>query len=393
MNQPTLAPRLKCTACMACAASCKKKAISKKLDYNGQWYIHVDETMCIGCGMCERNCPIINHSADVVNNLKLSKPYKAWNTNQSQRALGTSGGVFAALAQQILDRNGVVIGAKMKCNECRHIAISSIVDIQSLQGSKYMYSNLDGIYDIIKENLDNHKNVLFSGLPCQTAGVISYFRNHKCSDLLYTVDLVCGGIPSELLKKRFLEEHSGAEIISFRQKDKYQLLYKQNGELFNAGSHNLMISGYLSGLAVRKSCMDCHFAGIHRSTDITIGDFWQKTSSDEHNKGISLLIVHSDRGHDLVNSASIEKEIVDWAQVLPYNPRIAVGGSSIQRLPRIEYNVGSMYKHLPRYLFKVMYSSEFKKYDIVSLLYLTYKKVLQTIIKKQRDKEIRKIIR
>lgn len=389
---PLLATRSACTACMACVASCKKHAISKCLDTNGHWHIRVDEALCVKCGMCERKCPIASHSVDAVNNLKLSEPFKAWNSNQTQRSQGTSGGVFAALAQHIIEQDGIVIGARMKNNDCKHVAIYSFEEIQFLQGSKYIYSSLDGIYDTIEENLNKHRKVLFSGLPCQTAGVISFFKNHKNRDFLFTIDLVCGGIPSELLKKRFLEEHPGADIISFRQKDKYQLLYKQNEKIINVGSHNLMISGFLSGLAVRKSCMSCRFAGTHRSTDITLGDFWQNSASEEHKKGVSLLLVHTQRGLDLVTNSTIEKESVEWSQFLPYNPRIAIGGSSVQRLPRLEYKVGSMYKHLPKYFFKVMYSSEFKKYDILSLLYLTYKKMMQIIIKKQRDNEIRKIL-
>ena len=47
-----------CCGCEACRSVCSKGAISMVEDEQGFFYPHIDEQLCVGCGLCEGVCPI-----------------------------------------------------------------------------------------------------------------------------------------------------------------------------------------------------------------------------------------------------------------------------------------------------------------------------------------------
>ena len=356
---------------------------------DGHYYINLNAGKCVGCGMCESVCPIVNEIGVGTNELKASTPYKGWSNDDSYRARGTSGGVFGAIASTFIEQGGVVIGASLKDNECRHIAIDKKEDIRLIQGSKYMYSDMAGVYGLISSCISKGVKVLFSGLPCQVAGVLSYFRKNKNKHLIYTIDLVCGGMPSSLLLESFRKAHPKAEVVSFRSKEVYELRCAEDGKTINYGHRNILMNGFSSELTSRLSCYSCKYAHAHRCSDITLGDYWQAVKADS--RGVSLMIVHNQRASDLLAMADIHKEEALWEAFLPYNPKIVVGRTPWEHrwerrlLPRL-LNGRNVY------LKNLIYASAYKKYDLPGIAYLAYKKCRSFIEHKRRLKEVETIL-
>ena len=389
MSWPVLADERNCTACCACVAICKKKALEKALHNDGHYYITLHQDKCVQCGACEKVCPIINEKYYGNNVALATTPYKGWSKLENYRENATSGGIFGAIAYDFINKGGIVIGAALQNNVCKHIAVDRIEDIPRLQGSKYMYSDQDGIYAIIREKLNGGKRVLYSGIPCHVAGILSLFANHPKRNNLYTIDLVCGGIPSALLLNSFFEIYPNSRILSFRQKQLYSLTYLQGEGEKCAGYRNPLVSGFLSGLTNRYSCYHCRFAFLHRSSDLTLGDYWQKDVVD--NQHASLILVHSIKGIELMSSENIHKGQAKWGDFLPYNPKIAVRDINWDKRWERKY-LSSVHRKLPIYVFNVIYASMFKKYDVIAILYLIYKKIRYYMEKRKRELFIRTIL-
>ena len=390
MSWPVLADERNCTACCACVATCKQKALKKTLQNDGHYYIAIDQNRCVQCGACEKVCPIISGKDYGNNDFLATVPYKGWSNLASYRTNGTSGGIFGAVAYDFVKSGGIVIGAALEHNVCKHIVVERGEDISLLQGSKYMYSDPNEIYDVIKEKLKEGKQVLYSGLPCNVAGILSFFSHHPKKGNLYSIDLVCGGIPSTLLQDCFFKIHPNSQILSFRQKQYYSLTYLQNGEMKCAGYRNPLISGFLSGLTNRYSCYHCKFAYLHRNSDLTLGDYWQKEV--ESQQPASLILVHSNKGKELISSDNIHIEKAEWKDFLPYNPKIAV--RDIEWDKRWERKkLSYIYQKFPTYIFNVIYASMFKKYDIIAVVYLVYKKMRYYLEKRRRHLFIMNILK
>ena len=204
-----------CCGCTACANSCPVGAISMKRDDEGFSYPAFDMDRCISCGLCERICPILNTDENKTVNLF----YAAKNEDDSERLSSSSGGVFTLLARAVIRDGGVVFGARFddKLNVC-HLMIEQESDIALLQGSKYVQSDLKDTYGIAKAKLDDGIAVLFSGTPCQIAGLRAFLR--KEYDNLICVDVICHGAPSPMVYEKYIAElglNSGGGV-SFRDK-------------------------------------------------------------------------------------------------------------------------------------------------------------------------------
>ena len=390
MSFPVLADERDCTACCACVAICKKKALEKVLHDDGHYYIAFDQEKCVQCGACEKVCPVVNGKSYGNNLFLTTTPYKGWSMLENYREKATSGGVFGAIAYDFINKGGIVIGAALQNNICKHIVVEKVEDIPRLQGSKYMYSDQGEIYAIIRENLNKNKKVLYSGIPCHVAGVLSFFFNHPRKTNLYTIDLVCGGIPSTLLQNSFFEVYPNSQILSFRQKQLYSLTYLQNGKEGCAGYRNPLISGFLSGLTNRYSCYHCRFAFLHRNSDLTLGDYWQKNANTQQH--VSLILIHSIKGNELMSSENIHKEKAEWNDFLPYNPKIVVQNINWDKRWERRY-LSSIYNKVPIYSFNVIYASMFKKCDVVAILYLVYKKIRYYMEKRKRHQFVIAILK
>ena len=370
---PELAHDKECTGCLACVDICPKDAIGYKIGDDGHVHVFLNKEKCVGCKVCEKVC-LSSRTKYGNNNLKLSKVYSAWSQNNEDRRNATSGGVFAAVARYVIKNGGVVIGASLQGRDCRHILVKEVKDIAKVQGSKYMYSSMSGIYRIIERELINGI-VLFSGVGCQCAGVLAYFEKSKFRDNLITMDLVCGGAPSRLLIEKFYEENPNIEqILSFRSKDKYELKVKENGCEKIIESKSLPLQGFNCELTNRLSCYHCQYSCAHRQTDITIGDLWNYDyMPEEHSKGISTVIIHSEKGKEILNKADIVFNDMRWDECIDHCTRIVWGNTHIF-YPRKKLEKNS--KNFTYEKFRKVYCMDIKPNNIMWFVFRIYRFVV-----------------
>lgn len=369
MRLPSLANKEICTGCLACLDACNKQAISMHYGDDGHIYVSVDSDKCVGCLRCEKICTDM-HSGHYGNNDKTSLPLAAYNKKQEFYDKATSGGVFPTLADAFIKNGGVVYGAAYTDGiHVAHKRICKAEEIQLLQGSKYIQSNLQGIYRQIDNDLKSGIKTLFVGTGCQVASVLSYFSHHRNASLLYTIDLVCGGVPSLLLLESFAKNHDDfSKVGAFRNKERYVFSYvKKDGDVVICHKA-LPLDGFKSCLTNRYSCYDCEFTGLHRKSDWTIGDYW----GDKSGITRSLCLCHTERARQIIADAQdVESETIDW-QFAVNNPRLVNGKAPFDN--RIERKtMGWAFKHLSYKTLVKIYGSEVKKHDVLWFLYKIYK--------------------
>lgn len=213
--------KTKCCGCSSCVNTCPNNAISFNIDNNGFKYPIVDIGACINCGLCEKVCP---YNSEYVKKdvYEKSIAYGGWNTDDVVRKNSTSGGIFSAISKFILENNGVICGAIYNEKlEVVHEIVDNIKDLEKIYGSKYVQSDMKDNYKKIREYLNNGRLVLFSGTPCQVEGLNSFLGNEF--ENLYTCDIVCHGVPSPKVFKKYkeeLEERHNSEIININFRDK-----------------------------------------------------------------------------------------------------------------------------------------------------------------------------
>lgn len=329
---PNLPSTISCTGCFACVDACPTKALTRSVNAEGHYFYDLDKLICIDCHRCERVCPVSDDEYLYgVNDLALSSPYAAWCLDKDLRRNSTSGGVFAALAKRTLGNGGTVVGAAIVDNFVKHVLIEDITSLPLLQGSKYTQSNTNGIYKDVLKQLKNGRKVLFSGTGCQVAGLLRFLPTSLDTSNLITVDLVCGGVPSNFLIDYYLLKNrdSVRGIAGFRNKEKYEFtVFDKKGDkkVIPLSKRPLPLCGFYTELTNRYSCYDCQFAFTHRKADLTIGDLWGDTHyKEQHENGLSLVIAHTDKGIKALKESEIEINRADWAEILPFNPRIAYG--------------------------------------------------------------------
>ncbi len=302
-----------CCGCSACVNCCPKKCITMKEDREGFLYPEVNRQECTNCGLCEKVCPVLNKtelSGD-------TRAYAVFACEDGIREKSSSGGVFSLLAEQVLCEGGYVFGcafdAKLKAE---HIGITDYSELKRLQGSKYVQSDLKSSFHTVKQLLEEGKQVLFSGTACQMEGLKKFLGKHYESLLL--VDVVCHGVPSPKVweqYKEYQERIYDAKIsgLSFRDKSKGWKDYRvrlnfENGQTYVSRSwDDIYMKSFIKNLISRPSCYDCKFRQWHRESDITLGDFWgveQVLPQWNDDKGISLVLIHSEKGQRMLQSIS-----------------------------------------------------------------------------------------
>lgn len=297
-----------CMGCYACASICPLECIRMQTDDEGFWYPLVDYDQCISCSQCIDACPIINK----VKVNQLPTAYAAINRNQAIRNQSSSGGVFSLVAEKVLKEDGAVFGASFNEKfEIQHIFIKDLKDLNKLRGSKYVQSEIGDMYKKAKEFLDKGRKVLFSGTPCQIAGLKSYLGK-EYSNLL-SVDIVCHGVPSPKVWKKYLNfrermEESKIRSISFRQKSKgwkrysMAISFDNDTEYIKDLKQDSYMKAFLKDVCLRPSCYDCEFKSLERCSDITLADFWGIQSlipEMDDDKGTSLIFIHSKVGKEI----------------------------------------------------------------------------------------------
>lgn len=323
-----------CCGCHACFNACPTDAIVMQEDSEGFLYPHVIQEKCINCGLCERVCPELSPQpiADVE-----TKVYASYRSNMDKRLHSQSGGIFALLAEYVLEIGGVVFGAAFDSTwELKHKSVDNEQDLCKLLGSKYVQSNIGSAFYKAEEFLKSGIEVLFSGTPCQIQGLNKYLK--KPYDNLITVDLICHGVPSPKVWQRFLKEFSlGDSLISFVQKDKEKknasvYTFKNRGVIVSEYDKNPFIKGFNKNLYLRPSCYQCAFKGVERCSDITLGDFWGLENyypkfGDRY--GISAIIIHTQKGKKLFEEIKSEIAYIecDAEMLTPGNPCLITSSS------------------------------------------------------------------
>ena len=370
MKSVHLATDQTCTGCMACVDCCPTQALAPIVKADGHCYVSYDSDRCILCHKCEKVCPVVNKKPYGNLSLATSAPYAAFSRDKRFREKAGSGGIFAAMAAYILSKGGVVCGAELQTDHVRHVCIEKPEEITRLQGSKYMQSDTRGIYRQVKDYLDHGRLLLFSGVGCQVAALLSFLGKHPHIDRLYTVDLICGGVPSSLLVRRFLSDSPlhPRGINRFREGEKYLFSYTDSNNeavVLPPQERALPLYGYTSGLTHRFCCNDCLFIGSHRLSSATIGDFWNDPSKGLHR---SVIICHNAQGRELLENADIEKEAVSWAQFLPFNSRLVYGKTPYSRRIERKY-LAQIFARCSYKTIKKIYATHIKPYDIVWMCY------------------------
>lgn len=325
-----IAPHTICSGCTACYALCPQKAISMSEDREGFLYPEINQKLCIDCQKCRTHCPVLHHPEKRTAIQALA----AKSTAESIRIASSSGGIFSLLALYILQKKGVVYGAAFdkKFTLC-HQSAENEESLAKLRGSKYLQSSMNNTFQEIKQLLSAGRLVLFSGTPCQVAGLHAFLG--KPHPHLLSVDMICHGVPSPKVWSEYLQENvdlSEIKTINFRNKNSgwrnYHLLIqneKNQDLLFENQRDSLFLKGFIRNLYLRPSCADCSFKKGNSASDITLGDFWGIENHHpqiDDNQGVSAILIYTEKGIELINQLPFNSLGTELPFILQGNPSL-----------------------------------------------------------------------
>ena len=312
--------KVDCSGCHTCYNICPKRCIEMKVDEEGFWYPQVDQGKCINCGLCEKVCPILNK----IKQKSIQQAYACINRNEKIRLDSSSGGIFTIIADYVIKYEGVVFGAAFDENfNVVHQYVDTKEGLISLRGSKYVQSRIGNTYKEAKEFLDKGKLVLFTGTPCQIAGLKTFLKSDY--DNLLCIDIICHGVPSPMVWKKYVnfrrKFNRQIENIFFRNKSegwkKFSLLITFGRKVYYKANltKDVYMQGFLQNLYLRPSCYNCKFKSKDRLSDFTLADFWgiDKIAPDmDDDKGTSLVIIHSKAAEQVFNKL---KDKIIWRNI------------------------------------------------------------------------------
>lgn len=335
-----------CCGCSSCVQVCPQKCISFTEDREGFSYPKVNHKQCSECGLCEKVCPILqNKNKSVQQPIKV---YAAKNKKEDIRRHSSSGGIFTLLAEETIKQGGVVFGARFDEKwDVVHDYTETIDGLASFRGSKYVQSRIGDNYLKARTILKEGRKVLFSGTPCQIAGLKSFLR--KEYENLLCVDFVCHGIPSPKVWHYYLKSYSNnknrIDNINFRDKThgwkNYSIVIslstKTTVEEKDTVSQSKIfkkdpfMNVFLQNVSIRPSCYDCRFRSLKSGADITIGDFWgieKINHAFDDDKGVSLVIINTEKGKGSfnINEAIIEEH--SFQEACQYNNSLIKSSAS-----------------------------------------------------------------
>ena len=312
-----------CSGCEACATCCPKHCITMKQDEEGFFYPQVDASLCVKCGLCDKICPMYKY----VDKRHPIATYAMENPDVAVRLDSSSGGLFNLLAEQIISEGGSVFGAKFD-NDWKviHGRADTTTDLKGLRKSKYSQSRINRSYADATELIKQGKKVLFSGTPCQIAGLSNLLK--KDYENLLLVEVACHGVPSPKIWHDYLKEISEGDLtqikdVSFRDKqsngwrDYHVVISGEWGPLVKESHHkNSYMQCYIKNLTVRPSCFSCRAKAGRSGCDITVADLWGRPKSKDDNLGTCLVMVYSEKGRNAIEALGIAK--------LPYSYHDAI---------------------------------------------------------------------
>lgn len=313
----TITDKHNCCGCSACVSICPKHCITMQSDNEGFLYPKVNEADCIDCGLCEKVC----HELHPFEERKPQKVYAAINKDEEVRLKSSSGGIFYLLAEKTIAEGGVVFGARF--DEQWQVMIDyaeTREGIMVLMGSKYVQARMGTAYTDAKRFLTQGRKVLFSGTPCQIAGLHHFLR--KSYDNLLTVDVICHGTPSPKVWSRYLDEvviagRKAITDVQFRNKRNgwkafnFTIGYNKDEQAISLCSHhneNHFMKAFLQDLILRPSCHQCQAKSGRSHSDITLADFWgikSEMPEMDDDKGTGLVLVNTEKGQSAFDLSKI----------------------------------------------------------------------------------------
>jgi len=302
-----------CSGCTACSHVCAHQAIHMVADSAGFRYPIVDMQSCTQCGLCDKVCQF---SPDYHRSTTLPVPraFAARHRDMSEIMKSRSGAVFSAISDLILQQGGVVYGAVFGPDfTVRHARATTAEQRDKMRGSKYVESDISGIFPQVKKDLHDGLPVLFTGTPCQVAGLSAYIPSNQKGNL-WLVDIICSGVPSPRLwgeHIQWLSRLHDTPLQSINCRDKVSFGWKAMRETYVLiGDQQIHTTPYLfyQSMFFRPSCSQCPFTNTRRVGDLTLGDYWGWERTDPHfnadDKGCSLVICNTEKGLQLFNSAT-----------------------------------------------------------------------------------------
>lgn len=301
--------KTKCVGCMCCVNKCPKKCISVTEDKEGFIVPLVEQSKCVNCSICYKSCQINNK---VDKNFPL-KAFAIQSKIKNDLKNSSSGGVAFEISKQVILKGGVVYGAVFtKELQVKHYRATNIEDLKLLQGSKYVQSDITGVYSNIEKDCLNGRVVLFIGTPCQVAAVKLFFS--KDFKNLFFIDLICHGVPNQRLFNKYInwKENKIKDRVkkySFRDKDEgwgtNVKIITNTGKVIKGHAHTEpYYSDFEDAFNYRESCYSCKYATIERVGDATIGDFWgiKEIKNMKKTNGISCALINTHKGNMLIDS-------------------------------------------------------------------------------------------
>lgn len=320
VNDKTVCKLNQCYGCSACVDICPKSAITIK-DTLKAYNAVIDTDKCVNCDVCMRVCQQNNR-------IESAKPihwHQGWCKDRVLRKNGSSGGVCGALATAFVRMGGVVCSCIFKDGEFGFSFADNLNDIEQFVGSKYVKSNPKGVYKELRKRMQHGEKVLFIGLPCQVAAV-KIFVGEKLQVGLYTADLICHGTPSPQLLEIFLRQYGRSldeiQDIRFRIKGGFQV-YEGFKGVITTGVTDKYLIAFLNSLTYTDNCYSCYYAKTERVSDLTLGDSWgTNLTREEQKQGVSLILVQTEKGVELLKNAELHFEDVDIENAIKNNHQL-----------------------------------------------------------------------
>lgn len=315
-----------CTACMACYNICPKNAINIEENLEGFYFPAIDHTICDNCKLCDSVCPELEENREKLIP-EVQKSFYGWHNDDKIRLNSSSGGIFTAFSEKIIDSNGIVYGAAYdrELERVMHKSTEEVV-LDELRRSKYAQSHISKSFCSVKKELNTKRQVLFVGTPCQISGLKKFLK--KDYENLFTCDFICHGVPPmQLLRDhiRVIEEKYSSKHVSFNFRENIEGWSKyyfkcvlNNKKIIKPAQFDPYLNSFFKNLSLRKSCYKCKYSENQHHSDLTIADYWgyrMYNANIYDDRGLSLLIVNTEKGVEFINSLSKDKVTLnplDW---------------------------------------------------------------------------------
>jgi len=313
-----------CSGCTACQHICPVGAITMESDSEGFLYPHINKKVCTECMACVNVCPLKKNGHYATENFDIPKVYGVKHKSAEVLAESTSGGLFTAISDYVLENKGYIVGAAYdESFSVRHIIVNTVEGRNRLRGSKYVQSRKGNVFPEVKKLLKNGNLVYFTGLPCEVTGLHAFLQ--KKYDNLITSDLICYGAPSPQIFSDYLnsirEKYKNDTVCSINLRSKKKGW--NNPHISVHMLHNNYLRDYYTdsfgrlffkNIILRPSCYNCKFSSHNRLSDITLADFWGIEKSHPEffdNRGVSLALINTTIGYQVFEYI---KDKIDWIE-------------------------------------------------------------------------------